>query len=254
MAKNIIVISCEIRETRVALIEDGIIAELHIERKGHPSAGSVGDVVLGKVTRVLPGLQAAFIDVGQERAAFLHVEDLIRPDDFETYLAGGRKHAMNENEDGPGAANAEEVSEEPDGGGAPPLLAVAGTIEAAMPVDRPSMTEVQAEAEALAAEQDESGDDEVVTEHAAEAADLAPETSGAAEELASLAPESEYAAEPASSSEVDRAGDDDDGDDAEPDSENDGNEGDADLDAEWDGGGSDEGDRASDDLARAADT
>jgi ribonuclease G len=56
-------------------------------------AGSVGDVVLGKVTRVLPGLQAAFIDIGQERAAFLHVEDLIRPDDFDTYLAGGRKHA-----------------------------------------------------------------------------------------------------------------------------------------------------------------
>ena len=93
MAKNIIVISCDIRETRVALIEDGIIAELHIERKGNPSAGSVGSVVLGKVTRVLPGLQAAFIDVGQERAAFLHVEDLIRPDDFEAYLAGGRKHA-----------------------------------------------------------------------------------------------------------------------------------------------------------------
>src|SRR5450631_3194952 len=112
MAKNIIVISCDIRETRVALIEDGIIAELHIERKGHPSAGSVGDVVLGKVTRVLPGLHAAFIDVGQERAAFLHVEDLIRPDDFETYLAGGRKHAMNENEDGPGAQNAQEVSED----------------------------------------------------------------------------------------------------------------------------------------------
>jgi ribonuclease G len=95
MAKNIIVISSDIRETRVALIEDGIIAELHIERKSHPNAGSVGSVVLGKVTRVLPGLQAAFIDVGQERAAFLHVEDLIRPDDFETYLAGGRKHAMN---------------------------------------------------------------------------------------------------------------------------------------------------------------
>src|SRR5690606_1204505 len=44
--------------------------------------------VLGKVTRVLPGMQAAFIDVGMERAAFLHVEDLIRPDDFEAYLAG----------------------------------------------------------------------------------------------------------------------------------------------------------------------
>jgi ribonuclease G len=95
MAKNILVISCEIAETRVALIEAGIIAELHIERSGsQPRGGTVGDICLGKVTRVLPGLQAAFVDIGLERAAFLHVEDLIRPDDFEAYLAGGRKHAL----------------------------------------------------------------------------------------------------------------------------------------------------------------
>src|SRR6185312_9989926 len=95
MAKNILVISVDVAETRVALIESGIIAELHIERRGAtPRSGTVGDVYLGRVTRVLPGLQAAFIDIGLERAAFLHVEDLIRPDDFETYLAGGRKHAF----------------------------------------------------------------------------------------------------------------------------------------------------------------
>ncbi|HSY24381.1 MAG TPA: Rne/Rng family ribonuclease [Polyangiaceae bacterium] len=94
MAKNILVISCDVTETRVALIENGIIAELHIERRGsQPRGGTVGDIYLGKVTRVLPGLQAAFVDIGLERAAFLHVEDLIRPDDFEAYLAGGRKHA-----------------------------------------------------------------------------------------------------------------------------------------------------------------
>src|SRR5580692_7889371 len=93
MAKNILVVSCDIPETRVALIESGIIAELHIERPGAHRGGAVGDVYLGKVTRVLPGLQAAFVDIGLERAAFLHVEDLIRPDDFEAYLAGGRKHA-----------------------------------------------------------------------------------------------------------------------------------------------------------------
>ncbi len=102
MAKNILVISCDIRETRAALIEDGIIAELHIERKGRQSS-TVGNVYLGKVTRVLPGLQAAFIDIGQERAAFLHVEDLIRPDDFDEYLAGGRKLARNEEETAPAA-------------------------------------------------------------------------------------------------------------------------------------------------------
>ncbi len=67
-------------------MEDGVIAELEIERAA--AKGTVGNIVLGKVTRVLPGMQAAFIDVGMERAAFLHVEDLIRPDDFEAYLSG----------------------------------------------------------------------------------------------------------------------------------------------------------------------
>lgn len=89
MARNTLVINCDLRETRVALIEDGVIAELHIERAN--ARGAVGNVVLGKVTRVLPGMQAAFIDVGMDRAAFLHVEDLIRPDDFEAYLAGAQR-------------------------------------------------------------------------------------------------------------------------------------------------------------------
>jgi ribonuclease G len=101
MAKNILVVSCDVAETRVALIENGIIAELHIERGGsQPRGGTVGDIYLGKVTRVLPGLQAAFVDIGLERAAFLHVEDLIRPDDLEAYLAGGRKQAQGGGENG----------------------------------------------------------------------------------------------------------------------------------------------------------
>ena len=94
MAKNILVINVDLRETRVALIEDGIIAELHIERAS--TRGTLGNIILGKVTRVLPGMQAAFIDIGLERAAFLHVEDLIRPDDFEAYLAGARRSADDE--------------------------------------------------------------------------------------------------------------------------------------------------------------
>ena len=84
MARNTLVINCDIRETRVCLIENGVIAELHLERAA--VRGTVGNIILGRVTRVLPGMQAAFIDVGMERAAFLHVEDLIRPDDFEAYL------------------------------------------------------------------------------------------------------------------------------------------------------------------------
>ncbi len=111
MAKNILVISVDPRETRVALIENGVIAELHIERSGH-AANTVGNVYLGKVTRVLPGLQAAFIEIGQERAAFLHVEDLIRPDDFDSYLAGGRKHARGEVVEGAVAAETEVDDEE----------------------------------------------------------------------------------------------------------------------------------------------
>ncbi|MGE3674663.1 MAG: ribonuclease G, partial [Polyangiaceae bacterium] len=96
MARNLLVINVALRETRVALIEDGVIAELQIERAR--ARNTVGNIVLGKVTRVLPGMQAAFIDVGMDRAAFLHVEDLIRPDDFEEYLAGAA-HALERKSD-----------------------------------------------------------------------------------------------------------------------------------------------------------
>lgn len=89
MPRNTLVINCDIRETRVALIEGGVIAELQIERA--TSQNTVGNIVLGRVTRVLPGMQAAFIDVGMDRAAFLHVEDLIRPDDLDAYLSGARR-------------------------------------------------------------------------------------------------------------------------------------------------------------------
>jgi ribonuclease G len=61
-------------ETRVAVIDNGAVQELHIERA--LERGLVGNVYLGKVARVLPGMQSAFIDIGLERAAFLHVADL----------------------------------------------------------------------------------------------------------------------------------------------------------------------------------
>ncbi len=63
------------QETRVAIIENGAIQELHIERT--LERGLVGNVYLGKIARVLPGMQSAFIDIGLERAAFLHVADLL---------------------------------------------------------------------------------------------------------------------------------------------------------------------------------
>src|SRR3954465_3694808 len=62
------------QETRVAIVENGAVQELHVERT--LERGLVGNVYLGKVARVLPGMQSAFIDIGLERAAFLHVADL----------------------------------------------------------------------------------------------------------------------------------------------------------------------------------
>jgi ribonuclease G len=69
-----ILINWSPQESRVAIIEHGAVQELHIER--NLERGLVGNVYLGKVARVLPGMQSAFIDVGLERAAFLHVADL----------------------------------------------------------------------------------------------------------------------------------------------------------------------------------
>ena len=61
-------------ETRVALIEHGSLQELHIEREA--KRGIVSNIYLGKVIRVLPGMQAAFIDIGLDKAAFLHASDI----------------------------------------------------------------------------------------------------------------------------------------------------------------------------------
>lgn len=61
-------------ETRVALVEQGSVQELHVERS--IQRGHVGNIYLGRVVRVLPGMQSAFIDIGLERAAFIHIADL----------------------------------------------------------------------------------------------------------------------------------------------------------------------------------
>ena len=82
MATNTLVINVDIAETRVALIEQGNLAELFLEREQDRSP--VGNVYLGKVTRVLPGMQAAFVDIGLDRAAFLHVEDVVVQEDMDS--------------------------------------------------------------------------------------------------------------------------------------------------------------------------
>lgn len=69
-----ILINCTPNETRVAIVVDGVLQDLFIERER--ARGLVGNVYWGKVVRVLPGMQSAFVDVGLERTAFLHVSDM----------------------------------------------------------------------------------------------------------------------------------------------------------------------------------
>ncbi len=64
-------------ETRVALVEDGQLAELQVQHEADDTL--VGNLYVGRVVRVLPGMQAAFIEIGVEKAAFMHVSDLLRP-------------------------------------------------------------------------------------------------------------------------------------------------------------------------------
>src|SRR5690242_6307926 len=69
-----ILINVTPQETRVAVTELGAVQELHVERSS--SRGIVGNINLGRVCRVLPGMQSAFVEIGLPRAAFLHVADI----------------------------------------------------------------------------------------------------------------------------------------------------------------------------------
>ena len=73
--QNEIIINADLGETRVAILERSEFAELHIERDR--DRGVVGNVVKGRVSRVLPGMQAAFVDIGLDKAAFLYAGDYI---------------------------------------------------------------------------------------------------------------------------------------------------------------------------------
>ncbi|MBW2495996.1 MAG: Rne/Rng family ribonuclease [Deltaproteobacteria bacterium] len=97
--QNEIIINAEIGETRVALLERGQFAELHIERERDKSV--VGNVAKGRVTRVLPGMQAAFVDIGLEKAAFLYVGDYFEST-LETGESAGEPSASNRRRNGRG--------------------------------------------------------------------------------------------------------------------------------------------------------
>lgn len=77
MSDSVIVVNADGPETRVGLIEQGILSEFYVERDRE--RGTVGNVYKGKVLRVLPGMQAAFVDIGEEKAAFLYAGDIAAP-------------------------------------------------------------------------------------------------------------------------------------------------------------------------------
>ncbi|MCX7555816.1 ribonuclease G [Xanthomonadaceae bacterium JHOS43] len=72
-----ILINVTPRETRVAVVENGLLQEVLIERASR--RGYVGNIYKGRVLRVMPGMQAAFVDIGLDRAAFLHASDILKP-------------------------------------------------------------------------------------------------------------------------------------------------------------------------------
>ena len=103
--KREILINGSQRETRVAILEDDRLVELLVDRPDHRR--TVGDIYLGRVEAVLPGIQAAFVDIGQEKSAFLHASDLLEPDEDE------------EPEEEESAVDDEAGSEQPEGAEAP---------------------------------------------------------------------------------------------------------------------------------------
>ncbi len=101
--KREILINAAPRETRVAILEDDQLVELLVDR---PDARRmVGDIYLGRVEAVLPGIQAAFVDIGTEKSAFLHASDLVfDEDDGDRTTRGRRGGRERTTRDGPLAA------------------------------------------------------------------------------------------------------------------------------------------------------
>ena len=101
--KREILINGSPRETRVAILEDDRLVELMVDRPDQRR--SLGDIYLGRVDAVLPGIQAAFVDIGLEKSAFLHASDLLEPDEDDDDAPG-------EGDDADDVREAEEVAAE----------------------------------------------------------------------------------------------------------------------------------------------
>lgn len=85
--KQEILINVSPSETRVAVVENGVLQEVTIEREA--KRGLVGNIYRGKVVRVLPGMQSAFVDIGLDKAAFIHAREIFPLQDGETASASG---------------------------------------------------------------------------------------------------------------------------------------------------------------------
>src|SRR5499427_8002552 len=99
------VISSTPHETRVAILEDDHVVEVYIERE--QSRGVVGNIYKGRVSKVLPGMQSAFVDLGLERDAFLYVTDVISP----------TEEALEDDDEEPAVAAVPQPGETGEGGG-----------------------------------------------------------------------------------------------------------------------------------------
>lgn len=87
---NKLIINARHHETRVALVENGVVMELHTERKTGQEL--IGNIYRGRVVKILPGMQAAFVDIGLDRTAFLYVSDVYRDlSDLEKLMLGDGK-------------------------------------------------------------------------------------------------------------------------------------------------------------------
>src|SRR5512135_654732 len=145
---SILVINAAGAETRVALVENGTIHEYYLERKREK--GIVGNIYKGKVVRVLPGMQAAFVDIGLEKAAFLYVGDVYGDPDFsEEFELTEGEHAEHipevpteqeaEEQEVKALAGGEPAAE---GNGAPAAEVAASPDAAPAPSDVPTPTDV----------------------------------------------------------------------------------------------------------------
>jgi ribonuclease G len=100
---SLIVINADGPETRVALVDNGYLAELYIERKRE--RGIAGNIYKGRVERVLPGMQAAFVNIGLEKSAYLHVSDVRgTPDDLKRLFAGDSQQSHDDDDEAADAA------------------------------------------------------------------------------------------------------------------------------------------------------